>query len=48
VICSKCEKDKEIQVVLEIFDNKAKNWKTFHFCGRGCLAKFIIEDTESV
>jgi hypothetical protein len=46
--CDKCGKDMIIKIILEVFDESIKNWKTFHFCGLGCLSKFILEDLKVI
>jgi hypothetical protein len=48
MICDKCGEDKEVNCILELRDARDGMWKTFHFCGIGCLSKFIIENVEAV
>ena len=46
--CDKCNKDSTIKVILEVFDENIKNWKTFHLCGINCLITIIKEDIKIV
>jgi len=45
MICDKCGEDEMCNCVIDIKDADSGNWKTFHFCSRGCLARFLAEDT---